>query len=710
MEQTIEKEPKLCSLGEHNVQQALDADLLALCSTMDLIAAASKEAVIIYRFNGERVSSSSPNIKASRLGWKPNGKLLATAWGDNVVRLVRPESSKIVHEVHTNWPLSTKITCLGWESNSTAPVKKVEDPLLKATKAYAPEITLDLPRDLASIDVESYLPKLSVLASGDDAFTTRASLDSLFHQPKSKEYLLTDILIVGADDGSIHLSIYDCFNIGTFYPSRLQNVLHQYQPIKHCSALRCSTHGLLFKAQAEQMPALYFVPLELRFLSNSEGYLSLIASKSTQLQNILRYVDQVQQLLEAEWTSSQDLPKRFIANVDEALVAESDSSFMDATFQLVVTGYCLKPLKTWLVEELSERGHKRWEKAVTSGYENICRLIHQNMLPSLQRCSVIVSRLRGLSKFHAPNPNLGLSTSDLESILETTLESTILAQKALNAAAKELELFRAFAVWLRLEIDVQTNPATPEEDSHTAEVQIDHGKVLAYLKGPLSISAVPGFLNTKLSPQSLDATAEPDLQSKISSLDQRASAVFQKIAEAQRRNVHIGRPVPLDYGYADRCDMRFISEGAHTAYIAAKTGTSSVILTEVSLREPNGENKGNIEKSKTISLNFSAADVKDVKFVDDIALMVLLSAEKKFYLLSVPFRDFLEEGESVTLEDFSANSPYLRHLFPRPSAFVPARMAINGLKGRRAICVLAEGGKSYQVMDLDSFDEGKEEM
>jgi anaphase-promoting complex subunit 4 len=81
----------------------------------------------------------------------------------------------------------------------------------------------------------------------------------------------------------------------------------------------------------------------------------LLASKSTQLQNLLRYISQIQQHMETEWRSSQDLPSKFIRNINETLKEKLDSDLVDAAYHLVISGNCSDPMKEWLIDELTER-------------------------------------------------------------------------------------------------------------------------------------------------------------------------------------------------------------------------------------------------------------------------------------------------------------------------------------------------------------------
>ena len=100
---------------------------------------------------------------------------------------------------------------------------------------------------------------------------------------------------------------------------------------------------------------LFLVPLDLRLISTTGRYLSLLASKSTQLHNVLRYVQQVQKQMYNEFRSSQDLPRRFMQNVEEPLQKDLGCTWIQAAFHLVVTGTCFPQVKEWLVDELGER-------------------------------------------------------------------------------------------------------------------------------------------------------------------------------------------------------------------------------------------------------------------------------------------------------------------------------------------------------------------
>ena len=102
--------------------------------------------------------------------------MLAIAWSDGVVRLVGAESNKNVHQIVIGAQESASITCLSWVSNSTCK-KSTRSGALKDGPTWKDILegrmdkrengnTLNLPRDLSLIDIESSMPKLSALPTG----------------------------------------------------------------------------------------------------------------------------------------------------------------------------------------------------------------------------------------------------------------------------------------------------------------------------------------------------------------------------------------------------------------------------------------------------------------------------------------------------------------------------------------------------------------
>ena len=211
-------------------------------------------------------------------------------------------------------------------------------------------------------------------------------------------------------------------------------------------------------------------------------------------------------------------------------------------------------------------------------------------MPALERFTVLVSRLRGLSKFQDSNAGFGLSTQGLDNILDTTSCLQLMAHHILITAASELREFFAFSLWLRHEIEVQS------VDTHTSAAyeaserdnNIDHRSTLNFIQGAMHHSRLFTLFDIaemKEQKPQWDLVAEgrplyelyrreldnlfhsnipdrqlPGLDALITYLESQCNAVFASRAETQKRNVRFGPPVYLGTGVPRSADMRLLLE------------------------------------------------------------------------------------------------------------------------------------------------------
>lgn len=215
------------------------------------------------------------------------------------------------------------------------------------------------------------------------------------------------------------------------------------------------------------------------------------------------------------------------------------------------------------------------------------RLAHENLLPALERFTVLVSRLRGLSRFQLSNANLGLSTQELDNVLETVNCLQLMSHQILITSGSELRQFLAFSAWLRQEIDIQASDASMAESAEK-DINVDHASTLEYIQGAMKRSQLIGFFNVEAHAEGkppwdlaaegrslfelykrelLNASREdssasrlPTLDALMKHLDTQCNAVFNRIAETQRRSVRFGAPIHLQKGVPSCMDMRMLHE------------------------------------------------------------------------------------------------------------------------------------------------------
>ena len=145
------------------------------------------------------------------------------------------------------------------------------------------------------------------------------------------------------------------FSIGKFKLQNAEPSLGNSKPFCHCFHPLSTTHALLCSRMSTGVQEIQLVPFDLRLVSIAGRQLSLLASKVNELHSLHRYICQVQEQLSSEVRTSQDLPSRFMRNINETLLEKSDCTWVTAAYHLAATGHCYPEVKDWLVDELGER-------------------------------------------------------------------------------------------------------------------------------------------------------------------------------------------------------------------------------------------------------------------------------------------------------------------------------------------------------------------
>lgn len=221
-----------------------------------------------------------------------------------------------------------------------------------------------------------------------------------------------------------------------------------------------------------------------------------------------------------------ELPPKFIRSISEDIKEKGtpDSSIQLEFFELLMTGIPSEILKEWLVDILGERNHKRWEKASLAGYENLRKLVHENLLPACERLTVLLCRLRGLARWKERGSPLGLEPQDFTRCLDAVSGLVVLCHEFLSELNTELELFGAFSNWLRHVLDDLSTVIAINETK--PDPQTDTLKVAQYLNTYLARPALAPFFQDE--PTTVDAE-----QQKVKELEEatRGESIFQLYKE-----------------------------------------------------------------------------------------------------------------------------------------------------------------------------------
>ncbi|KOS18588.1 Anaphase-promoting complex subunit 4 [Escovopsis weberi] len=620
------------------------------CPTLDLSATWIPETrgLFIYRPPDQVVSKisqiTSPGRKAPEVcavTWKPDGQFLALGWSDGVVRLMGLENNKAAHSITVSEDSNAVITHIAWStsvitdtSRSRLP-SQLQGQLSDDWAAEKDKALLNLPQELTFLEVETALPRISPLpassaGSGEDAtvFTIRSGIDFLFQTAKRDTYDQVNIMIVGTSDGRLRLSIYDSFVIGCF-------------PYKR-----------------KEPDEIRLVPMDMPFISSSSINLSLLSSKVTTFQTLLRYLKQTSLHMAVEWKNAKELPARFIKAVQADLEAmdTGPNGIVPALFHTLLTGHAHAPLREWLIDSLAERGHKRWDKAVVSGLEGLRSLVHQNFLPALERCAIILSRLSGLARFYDDRDDVGFTLADINRALDIISGLTVVGHRILVLTMDELQHFKAFSMWLRFQIDRLASSSSAKDELTEKEATMDNAKVLAYIERYLTCSPLDSFFGELAQEDTTSATDLLDggTSGLLDHLDKQfrdkegvsikvlphpqflvnyaaswSNQIFSNIAEAKRKGVRFGDPITLSIG-------RPISKaGVLFTALASQSQPSKVHVFRSDISVADGISEP--QPLTTCIIDLKTRSITDLKFLDESTLILLcVDSAGNTIIVSVP--------------------------------------------------------------------------
>ncbi len=107
-----------------------------------------------------------------------SGQSLAVAYSNHNLCLASAHTGKVMHQIDCSAHSSSQICCLGWGINfmdndavrtqlkKPGIEKSLDEILSEGTQSGILDSLADLPLDLAFLDIEGTLPKLSTLAIG----------------------------------------------------------------------------------------------------------------------------------------------------------------------------------------------------------------------------------------------------------------------------------------------------------------------------------------------------------------------------------------------------------------------------------------------------------------------------------------------------------------------------------------------------------------
>jgi anaphase-promoting complex subunit 4 len=740
------------------------------------------------------------------------GKCLAVALNTGFVDIVSGETGKVIRHggddpfsIDAANPKSKvdrgEITCLGWGTvltretiESRKPSKPALDQLMindlwsrlgldTSEESLADDeddletqgqeaLLKDLPRQLAFLDVESILPRLSPIptrhtASGRyDMFATQAALDDYFDSMQRKDRLAADVMFVGHSSGRNRVTVDDILEIkytpdfpgeGIEWPMEEEDETpHSLVPLMYASHPRSKHHAMLRAERDDEasegddqgLKNLHISLFDIPLMSSGGSHLHLIISRTAQLRDLCGYISCSIVSAKSDWTTHTNLPSRFMENVNETLDEKGEGVLEDNLYHLAMTGSFTPTILEWLRDELAERGHKRWDHAMTTLYNELSKILHTNMLPVLERSTVVATNLRGLARYYLNTRHFNVPPDAFTSILSTLSSLQLLVHETIQILGTEQRQFRAFSRWLRHQIDLAA--ADPEslsaKDMAERETpQLDLPNTLAYLEGGLTKSRLKAII---FSTPSVDNSQHPTTNdlitcihtSRNTSLDPETetllslhlwSSHLNTVCKSAHHHIslwHQSRP-PSTIDISCRTDatasilphldirMLETSPGEfHTYVIGAPAQPTHQPDTEVcelglwhQVYKSDGSEGNGWRQIILPSSSPTPSTISALKFLDDETFLCLFSHEAVDYLLCLPYRYPSSTADPPnqyrTIQDL-AQAGCIAHTFNDEQNWTPGYLITNGKKKRRNCVVVEKDKKRWKIFDLEGFRSG----
>jgi anaphase-promoting complex subunit 4 len=296
-----------------------------------------------------------------------SGGVTCVGWGLNFidVEAVKKKTGVKGHNGTTSSNPFDGLTSDDW--NNHREEASLHDFLERMPDAEKIDIPLDLPEQLARVDISNSLVKLPALPLlppaayklGDhpaaELFSSQISLDAALYSNSSQNINALEALLLAQDRGLVRLILYDALSIGSVQ-------LPPDWQLSNVNFRKCAFHpfssAYMFLVDIPSdggQTKTALVPLSLRFLHSSGSQLHIIESKTAQLEILVQYVGECLLALHHHWKHAKELPSRFMENVNETLAEKNEPDLVQSLFHLAATGDCPATLKEWLVDILAER-------------------------------------------------------------------------------------------------------------------------------------------------------------------------------------------------------------------------------------------------------------------------------------------------------------------------------------------------------------------
>lgn len=763
----VEDTPRLTALSSHHVVQPISPQRSVICSPHDLIAIVTHTGdVTIYRLNGQVAftirnpdtdvyvdgrhrsftgqerAGAEHGVRVTCVCWSPNGRRIAVAWSNGTWNVREGEKGSVVIEGNIEVQDAEKVVVgFGWERHAGGGEGQSErfDTALatmdldewneefKESGVSEDRTDKDLSRAVTKLDPSQVLPRLSALPShglrtGPEGtnFASQIAADSVF--ASSTPGVADDgveVLLVYTSDGAVQVMLNGTSHIGTVQASQSADT------VWCTSRSKSSAHALLADAG---VPKLQLNVLDLPLADLGGMMLHRLSSSTAQVNSLLSYIQKTIRCIIHDFTTGTFYPTRLTNSVSATIKDDdvSSASLPSALTHLAMTGEFHPAVLEWLADIVKEAGLKRWDASVCGMYSAIQGHLHSHVLPALDRMSIAITSVRGLARFHQGNAAFEPDELLFTEILDAIDALRLLATDGMMICVREWSLWRSFAKWLRMEIEIAIAGPGSKAAAETEErevIGIEYEGVLEYVKRVMEAgSGLQSLVNVKTGTADSQWTVErvrtfveghgekskktaSGLMDLVAWLDTRVQAAMVRVRMWQSRMLSPPKTVDVELVDAGKVrDVRWVHDESCSSMEASKliiltlSGAQNDALSVYEIKEAyafKGDRCSVRQNREESELEQSQNGVADAKLIDGGASILLLRGSRE----AAPRGDDVHELVRLNRRD---NSVSTVHRFPAAEQFTPESLLVGGREGKEFCVVFGQGDRSWQVLDLRS--------
>ncbi|KAB0801756.1 hypothetical protein PPYR_03942 [Photinus pyralis] len=447
---------------------ANEIDMLLWSDRMDLVAIAnSKGEVALHRLSWARVWCLAPpydyGTVVTDMAWRPDGRILAVAYysSHSHIYLINVENKNILHKVVSAH--AEKVTCISWaQEKSDLKQNEDEDPI---TYTKYPDHS------------SKYVLELSPLSSLSPTMTNlqdENTHSNLFHEQKD-----LNLLLVGTDEGHLRMSIFGQFVCADLH---LSDYLGQ-----KCSVMSAHLSNdlstLHVTVKCESSVKIVILKSDLLKIHSKEIF--AIAIKDAHLNNLVSYLSNIIVLIKESWETSlleMDHKLSYYASLvpDGVLSAE----FLD----LLMFGITSSRMQKFLLQDLTEKGLKKFGQVIEMCYANIQKLLLKHVTKAGQNITFHLSELRGMARLEHNFKEVGLSENAITEAVGANGSFLIKGGEMHQIINHFMINYKAFFRWIYSEIihlmDEKVVPEMPkntqQDVTHIMEFVLNFDHIMPY--------------------------------------------------------------------------------------------------------------------------------------------------------------------------------------------------------------------------------------